>query len=137
MVAFSSIFGETARVKVVEAIAENPSEPLTVREIKEMAGVSRMEAHLVVKKLASEGVIIEIQGKGREGKRYVPNPNDIRGKALPFLEKIFTLGALEAEMKADENIAQSEPLPTGFLTSHSSLSELIGNEIRYTDPIKR
>ena len=137
MVAFSSIFGETARVKIVETLAENSGEPMTVREIKDTAGVSRMEAHLVVRKLTSEGIITEIPSEGREGKRYSPNLNDIRGKALPFLEKIFTLAALESEMKADENIAQSEPLPTGFLTEHLSLSELIGNEIGYTDPIKR
>lgn len=125
MGAFSGLFGNNARVRVVEAFAENHDEALSARDIIDIAEVSRREAYLVLRKLAREGIIVPASVGRSKVRFYKLNPADIRGRMLHPLEELFTLGALESEMKRSDGIEQSMQLPGGFLTKYDPVNGLV------------
>ena len=112
----TNMMGRLPRLMVLEAFAENPFDTLSAPEIEEMTGVSRRSAYLIVKKLTHEGILIRSKIKDESAAiTYSLNPNDIRSKLLPRIERLLTIGMIESELKQDMGLEQADPYPYGLL----------------------
>jgi hypothetical protein len=121
------------RVAVLEVFVENPDSPLSAPEVEDSSGVSRRAAYYIINDLVKEGLLVKIPKKGIT-QLYALNSNDVRSSPLVYIEKLLTIGRLEAEMKREEGLDQSELLeesilselrspprrsvPTGFIMVH-------------------
>jgi hypothetical protein len=102
------------RVAVLEAFVENPDIELSAPEVEKIADVSRRAAYYIIKGFAEEGILVR---KTKVGKTqlYALNQNDVRTDPLVYLERLLTIGRLEAEMKREEGIDQSDMLDESIL----------------------
>src|SRR5438034_474270 len=109
MGSLSSLLGKSPRVAIIEVFAENPTVALSVPEIVADSGVSKRGAYIHVARLCQEGVVRKSHKVGKCW-YYRANEADVRGRLLGFLESIFTLGRLEAEIKRDRALPPTETL---------------------------
>lgn len=114
---FSSGHRRMPRVAVLEAFVENPETPLSAPEVEESAEVSRRAAYYIIRDFVKEGLLVKMPKKGTT-QLYALNQNDVRSRPLVYIERLLTIGRLEAEMKREEGLDQSE------LLGESILSEL-------------
>ncbi len=110
---FTSFFGDSPRVAIVEAFAENPDEELSVPEIERITDASRNSIYTHVEKLVEQGILVlsSERGKAKKAKYYRFNEMDPRGRALTFLEGVLALGDLQQQIRLDEGISQEMPFP--------------------------
>jgi hypothetical protein len=113
MGAFTDLFGYIPRVEVLEAFAETPSDPLSAPDIERITEVSRRAAYLIVRHYVREGLLVAVAGPGDGNpRRFMLNPNDLRAKTLAEMERLITLGSIQAEIKRMRSVSLSEPLPS-------------------------
>jgi len=108
MGAFSDIFGNVPKVLILETLAENSDDDLTIRDIIEETGVSKREVYLIMRKLVKEGLVLESGGRP---KKYKLNTMDLRAITLIRAEPLLIMGKLEYELKIDDNIHKNEQQP--------------------------
>lgn len=111
---FTRLFGNTPRIAVLEVFAELPDSILTVSQLRKYAGVSKRESYLILRKLASDGLVTKVSKK-KESESYKLNPNDLRARSLVDLISLINLGELESQMKYDMGQPDKEILKGGFL----------------------
>ncbi len=114
MGAFSDIFGNVPKVLILETLAENSDDNLTIRDIIEETSVSRREVYLLIRRLVKDGLVLE---SGNRPKKYKLNANDLRAITLIRAEPLLIMGKLEYELKIDDNIPVNEPYPESYLYS--------------------
>lgn len=116
MGALTDVLGLDPRVRVLEVFAQNPEERLTARDVIEMGGPSRRSAYQVLKLLTEEGILIQSADPARKVMVFRLNHNDVRAHALEMVSSLFALGGLEANLKSERGVEQSEPLEGGILS---------------------
>jgi biotin operon repressor len=112
---FSSGHRRLPRVAVIEAFVENSDSSLSAPEVEKSAGVSRRATYYIIKDLVREGILVK-KPKKDGAQLYALNPNDVRSGPLVYVERLLTIGRLEAEMKREEGLDQSELLDVSVLS---------------------
>ena len=79
----NELFGENARIKILEELLTYEDSFLTADEISRMTGVSPKTVHIHMNQLEEIG-ILEVEKKG--AKRFKLNSNDERVLALGLIE---------------------------------------------------
>ena len=105
MGAFSDIFGKVPRVAILEILAENSDDELTIREIIDETEVSKRGVYLIIRDFIKNGLVLE---SGKRPKKYRLNKNDLRALTLIKAEPLLIMGKLEYELKLDDNIPINE-----------------------------
>ena len=111
---FTRLFGKVPRIAVLEVFAELPDSILTVSQVRKYAGVSKRESYLILRKLASDGLVAKVT-KRDEDESYKLNQNDLRARLLVDLIPLINLGELESQIKHDMRLPDTEVLKGGFL----------------------
>lgn len=111
---FTKLFGKSPRISVLEVFATYPRRKLSVAETRIESGISKRESYLLLRMLEREGLIVKTSKKG-DIESYKLNDNDLRSRMLSWLIPIINLGELEAQMKFQDGIPNSELLPESFL----------------------
>jgi sugar-specific transcriptional regulator TrmB len=101
MGAFTDIFGKVPRVAILEILAENSDEELTVKDIIDETEVSKREAYSIIRDFIKIGLVLE---SGKRPKRYGLNKNDVRAQTLIKAEPLLIMGKLEFELKLDDKL---------------------------------
>lgn len=117
MGAFSEIFGHVPRVLVLETLAENPDDELSIRDIIDETEVSKRGVYLIIRSFVKDGLVIE---SGKWPKKYKLNTEDLRAIVLIRAEPLLIMGKLEYELKLDEHIPPSETYPDSYLYNINS-----------------
>ena len=79
----NELFGENARIKILEELLTYDDSFLTAEEISRMAGVSSKTVYIHMNQLGEIG-ILEVEKKG--ARRFKLNSNDERVLALGLIE---------------------------------------------------
>ena len=100
MGSMTDLFGASPRVTILEAFAESPDEEFSVPELVAQTGSSRRGVYMHVRQLVEDGVL---RASARRGKCqfYRLNEEDKRGRLVPLLDSVITIGRLEREIKRD------------------------------------
>lgn len=117
MGAFSDIFGNVPKVLILETLAENSDDDLTIRDIIEETGVSKRGVYLIMRKLVKDGIVLE---SGVRPKKYKLNTMDLRAITLIRAEPLLIMGKLEYELKIDDNIPYNESYSESYLYDANS-----------------
>lgn len=99
------LFGDTARIKILEELISNWDLFLTVDEIARMSDVSKKSVYVHIKQLEETGIVI-VDDEG--SKKFKLNPNDKRAIALALIESdeyLRKMGEYELEIT---NIEKNE-----------------------------
>lgn len=118
MGAFTDLMGNSPRVAILEAFAENPDDVLSAPEIELITGISRRAVYYSLKKFVEDG-ILEILQTERKGNFYRLNENDLRAQLLPTIEHILVAGSLESDIKRDFGIKQTDIWESSLLIQYS------------------
>ncbi len=110
----SRLFGKTPRISVLEVLAEKPESLFSVSQIRKYSEISKRESYLVLRRLASEGLVIRTN-KNSENESYKLNTNDLRSSVLVELLPLVNIGELEAQMKLERGLPHSELLPESIM----------------------
>jgi DNA-binding transcriptional ArsR family regulator len=97
----SELFGENARIKILEELISNWDFFLTVEEIARMSDVSKKSVYIHMQQLNQIGILI-VENEG--SKRFKLNPNDERAIAMALIES----GEYIRKMKNFENESESK-----------------------------
>ena len=88
MGAFTDIFGKVPRVAILEILAENSDDELTIREIIDETEVSKRGVYLIIRDFIKNGLVLE---SGKRPKKYRLNKNDLRALTLIKAIRMNTL----------------------------------------------
>lgn len=116
----SELFGENARIKILEELISNWDFFLTVEEIARMSDVSKKSVYIHMQQLNQIGILI-VENEG--SKRFKLDPNDERAIAMALIES----GEYIRKMKDFENEQESN----GELLSLSVSNNNNTNLLRY------
>lgn len=86
----SDLFGKAPQVRIIEALAENAGEIVSVPYIEEITGVAKSTVYQYIYKFCEDGLVEKV-GKGEKGKTqyYQLNENDERAKVIIMLESLM------------------------------------------------
>ena len=101
MGAFTDLFGTVPRVAILEILAENSDEELTVKDIIDEIEIPKREVHSIMRDFIKIGLVLE---SGKRPKRYGLNKNDLRAQTLINAEPLLIMGKLEFELKLDDKL---------------------------------
>ena len=113
----NELFGENARIKILEELLTYVDSFLTVDEISRMADVSPKTVYIHMNQLEEIG-ILEVEKKG--AKRFKLNSNDERVLALGLIE---TNEFLRRSNKQELSFESSE-VNTGVVKKYSNYDEI-------------
>ena len=105
------LFGETSRIKILEALLNYSNDFLTVEEIARMADVSSKTAYVHLSQLSEIG-IVEIRKDS--SKKFKLNLNDERAMALVLIETNEYLRQSEREYLKFDTIQINENTRVGL-----------------------
>jgi DNA-binding Lrp family transcriptional regulator len=80
---FNELFGNTARIKILEELLSNWDFFLTVEEIARMSGLSKKGVYRHMQELDKIGILIT---DNESPKKFKLNPNDERALCLAVIE---------------------------------------------------
>ena len=104
----NELFGENARIKILEELLTYGDSFLTAEEISRMADVSSKTVYIHMNQLEEIG-ILEVEKKG--AKRFKLNSNDERVLALGLIESNeFLRRSHKQELSFERNEVNSKPI---------------------------
>ena len=112
------LFGDNARIKILEELISNWDFFLTVDEIARMSDVSKKSVYIHMEELRKIGIVI-IDNEG--SKKFKLNPKDKRVIALALIESGEYLRKMEEyELELKNNIKNEEYLALSTLSNENN-----------------
>jgi hypothetical protein len=100
MSVLSELFGDSPRLRVLEAFVENYNDKLYLADIARMTDVSRVAVIKYVKNLLKDDIIVKA-GKAGQIQYYKLNLNNKKVEAIMLLEQYIVNEKLEEMIKKD------------------------------------
>lgn len=90
------IFGDTARVRILEELAERWGEKLSAAELARMTDISEKTVYNHLHQLEQVGIVISMSGRPTQ---YGLNPEDQRALSIAFIEDEEYLRRIKLSIK--------------------------------------
>lgn len=122
------IFGDTARVRILEELAERWGEKLSASELARMTDISEKTVYNHLHKLEQVGIVISISGRPTQ---YGLNPEDQRALSIALIEDEEYLRRIKLSIEE----TSPDEVPSGVIEpARASYLSLLNNNKNFHTP---
>ncbi len=106
IISLSDLFGESPQVRLLEALAENVGEDVTVPFLSEITSVSKATIYTYIRRLVRQGMVVPTERIGRV-QYYTLNLEEPKARLIASLHSHLLSSYLEAEVAREQDEVES------------------------------